>query len=127
MPKKEPELILSWFIPTPTVSEANCTEHWTKRYKRHKQQKAWVYGLFKANMPNLQLPVIVRLTRCGKKKLDEHDNLRTSLKYFCDAIADRLIPGLRPGLADSDPRIKWTYDQVISDRLGVKVEFFRLS
>jgi hypothetical protein len=125
MPKQEPKCILSWFIPASSVSEANRSEHWTKRYKRNKQQKAWIYALFKTHMPNLELPVTVRLTRFSKKKLDEHDNLPMSMKYFCDAIADRLIPGLRPGIADSDPRITWKYAQEISERQGIKIEFFR--
>jgi len=120
----EPTPAISWFIPIKTVSEANCSEHWTKKHKRHKEQKLWIYSLFKTNLPNLRLPVTIKLTRHGKKLLDD-DNLPVSMKYFRDAIADCLIPGKRPGQADSDPRIVWTYAQLVSDRVGVKIEIYK--
>ncbi len=45
-----------------------------------------------------------------------------AFKYVADAIADQLIPGLRPGMADDDPRITWEYAQEKAKKLGVRIE-----
>lgn len=117
---------LKWKIPVYTVSEANCSEHWTKKKKRHESQKKWIKLSF-WNSQNFifKLPCIIKMTRKGKKVLDD-DNLPVSMKYIRDAIADHLFPGQAPGQADNDKRIKWEYDQIKSKEIGVIVEFFVL-
>lgn len=106
-------------LPIKTISEINTFEHWTKRYARSKAQKSAVKLLFR-EFGNIELPCIVLLRRIGKRFLDD-DNLPTALKYVRDAIADSLIPGLNPGVADGDKRIQWHYDQVKGKQYGVRV------
>lgn len=59
---------------------------------------------------DIKLPCIVRFTRVSPGHLDE-DNLLFSFKSIRDFIADKLIPGLKPGQADGSPKIKWEYLQ----------------
>jgi hypothetical protein len=49
--------------------------------------------------------------------LDEHDNLRSSLKWVVDSIAGLLLPNLAEGRADDDKRISWSYNQ---ERRGIR-------
>ena len=117
--------IIDWFAPIHTVSEANCTEHFWKKKKRHDLQKKWIMVLFKKESPRCKVPVPckIKLTRFGKRKLDS-DNLPVSMKYVRDAIADQIFPGLAAGKADDDERIEWRYGQQISSEIGVGIEFF---
>lgn len=110
-------------MPIYTVSEANTHQHWTKAKKRHDLQKMWVKLLFRSLEEPVKLPCRIKLVRLGKKKLDS-DNLPMSLKWVRDAIADQIIPGLRPGKADDDERITWEYGQEISKDIAVRVEIF---
>ena len=51
-----------------------------------------------------------------RKLMDEHDNLKASLKPLVDAIAASLR------LEDKDPRLRWQYAQVkTTGTLGVTV------
>lgn len=118
--------ILTWSLPIYTVSEANCHEHWSKKKKRHDLQKRWILVYFRQDGKKLSLPIHVKLTRIGKKKLDS-DNLPVSMKWIRDAIAENLLPGLAAGRADDDERITWEYDQVQGFEYGVNVEFFKSS
>jgi hypothetical protein len=111
-------------IDVRTVSEANCFEPWQKRHKRHQQQKLMVRIALTPLLcqPDIYFPCRVTVTRFAPRPLDAHDNLRMSLKYIVDQIADCLIPGLKPGRADDDPRIEWHYAQQISKFYYVKIE-----
>lgn len=103
--------MISVTIPVRIESESNKREHWSKGYSRKKNQAAGVRLVLatgKGAWP--ELPVIVTLTRAAPRLLDG-DNLQGALKHIRDAIADLLIPGLRPGQADGDPRITWVYAQ----------------
>jgi hypothetical protein len=97
-------------IPIRTVSEANCSQHWTKKHKRHKKQKGIVEYLLNTQKQDIDLPVEVILTRVAPRFLDS-DNLQSSLKYIRDSVASYLIPGGTDGQADSDDRIQWRYKQ----------------
>lgn len=102
-------MILTVTIPLRIVSEANSSEPWPKKAKRHKQQKM----LVKAYLPSVPflLPCTVMLIRHAPRPFDD-DNLQTAFKYIRDAVASWFVelPGL-PGQADSDPRITWKYVQ----------------
>lgn len=108
-----------------TVSESNVSEHWAKKGSRHRIQKRTIWAEFLRIRPVIILPTHIKLTRYGKRLLDDDDNLRTALKWVKDAIADQIIPGKRPGQADSDKRLTWEYAQTISKNYLVGIEFFR--
>jgi hypothetical protein len=117
------EKILDWIIPIHTISEANCSEHWSKKKKRHDIQKRWIKVYFKNEGQFIPLPCHVKLTRLGKRLLDS-DNLPVSMKWLRDEIANQLIPGLAAGRADDDKRITWEYAQEKSKEYKVIVTFF---
>lgn len=119
------EKIVDWDTYIKTVSEANSSEHWTKKAKRHRLQKKSIWAFFKRDNPNITLPCLIKLTRIGKKLLDD-DNLPVSMKYIRDAIADQIFPNLAPGQADNDKRLKWEYSQEIGSKYGVKIEIFKI-
>ncbi len=96
-------------IPIRLVSEANNTDHWTKKHKRKKK----ISLLLKTYLPDLgkcQLPCKVILTRVAPRRFD-FDNLVISFKHVRDQISGMLIPGLAAGRADDDDRIEWEYRQ----------------
>jgi|SRR5271157_2998663 len=111
---------ISWQIPLETISEANTSEHWTKKHKRHKHQKSVIAWQFMTEKPDISLPCKVRLTRISPRSLDD-DNLRMAFKWIRDAIADNLIPGKAAGRADDDKRIFWEYAQEKGPK-GIKVD-----
>lgn len=105
--------LLRWTrVDVRTVSESNTFEHWRARSRRHSEQKFVVKKSFESwKKENLSFPVHVHVTRIAPRKLDEHDNLRSSLKYIVDAISEILIPGKSVGRADDSGEIIWHYDQ----------------
>jgi hypothetical protein len=102
------------------ISEANNFDHWTKKYKRKKniQKMIWFYFI---TAPPIPLPCEVHLTRYGKKLLDQ-DNLVHCFKSAIDQIASHIIPGLKPGQADSSIHISWHYHQEIAKFYAFKME-----
>lgn len=113
----------SWTINIHTVSEANCNAHWRVKSERHRQQK-WVIRRWSLqnNIGSTTLPCTIKLTRLAPLELDEDDNLRMSVKYIKDYIADQIIPGLAAGRADGDKRIKWIYGQEKHPILKLRIE-----
>jgi hypothetical protein len=103
--------IISWHLPIKIANEANSSEHWLKTSKRHKLQKKRIKLQFLKEKPKINLPCTCVLTRIAPRKLDEHDNLRSSMKWCVDAIAAELTGNHIPGQADSDKRITWEYKQ----------------
>lgn len=128
-----------WHLPVEAANEANSSEHWTKKHKRHTNQHKWVKYEFWKNKVTLldDSKVKIKMIRVSPRKFDQDDNLPMSLKYIKDKIADCLIPGKPMGVTDSDPRIVWEYDQISSKVAqqqlnfkfvrGVIVEFYDLS
>ncbi len=104
-------------IPLRIISEANTTEHWSKKSARHRKQKYLVCLFLRPVISTISLPCHVQLTRIAPRMLDEHDNLRSSLKWVVDSIAGLLLPNLADGRADDDKRISWAYDQ---ERRGIR-------
>ncbi len=123
-----------WEIPLKTVSEANCSEHWRVKSKRHKLQQFFIRSLFKHEAKSIGLPCYVSLTRLSPRLLDD-DNLRMAFKWIRDEISECLIPLMRKtyinkqgniqeikGRADCDPRISWGYNQQKSRKMGIRIE-----
>jgi hypothetical protein len=117
------EKILEWELPIKTESEMNMSEHWGTRASRANTQKRMINLAFHSHSP-IELPCTVRLIRISQRELDG-DNLQGAFKYVRDAIADNLIPGLKPGRADGDPRITWEYDQEKGKPIHVKIIFYK--
>lgn len=96
-------------IPLRLISAANAREHWAKKARRVKQERAAAIIIQKH-----PLPCTVTIVRHGKRRLDG-DNLQSACKALRDGIADRL------GVDDADPRVTWKYDQDIQSYYGVTV------
>lgn len=116
----------SWYIPLKTVSESNCSEHWTKKAKRHRTQQKFIKLLINNDISKATLPCHIKVTRISTRSLD-YDNLVSSQKWVVDAVCDSLIPGLKPGRADGDKRITVSYDQRKGAILGVEIGITSLS
>lgn len=97
-------------VPIKIVSESNCSEHWTKKAKRHRLHQMVTRSILEENGFEQTLPCQVSLTRCSPRFLDD-DNLRGAFKWIRDVISLMLIPGKPTGHSDNDPRIKWQYFQ----------------
>ena len=91
-------------MPIHLISEANNTEHWTVKHRRKKQIKIIMRSAFNRRKKP-ELPVKIIFTRVAPRSLDI-DNLWHSMKTPIDTACDWLIPGLKPGHADSDKRIE---------------------
>ncbi len=122
-------LVKEWILPIDTVSESNTHQHWTALHKRKKKQERAILIAWNLDKPKIDFPCIVRLTRISMRFCDD-DNLPTCFKKIRDQIAFHLT-GLPNGRGDSDPRIKWEYDQVKGKiqghGRGVKIEFLNES
>lgn len=116
--------VVNWHLPIRTASEANSSEHWNKKAKRHKLQKRWIKAAFHRERPQIALPALVVLTRLAPRALDCQDNLPCSMKYIVDAIAEELTGNYVPGRADGDKRITWEYHQEKGEpkEYAVKIE-----
>ncbi len=116
-------MTVKWILPIKIISEPNTNHHWSVKYKRGKEQKKQIWLAFYNDQPKIRLPCEVTLTRIGPRKLDE-DNLIASFKAVRDEIADHLIPGKKPGQADSDFRITWDYKQEPSKNILSKNKYW---
>ncbi len=110
-------------MPIKTVSELNCSDHWGKKHRRHKNQQKCVALVLNPIRNKIPIPCHIHLTRFAPGKLNKHDNLPASMKYIVDACCAIITGDFRPGRADDDDRISISYDQVHSSQYGVKLEF----
>lgn len=117
-------LVKEWKLNLKTVSEANCSQHWTKVAKRKKMQREIIGWKWLADPPRIRTPCTVKLIRIGSKPLDVGDNLPMAFKAVRDVIADYLLPGRAPGFADASPLITWEYDQKKGSPQGIIVQFY---
>jgi len=116
--KKSKEFTIK--IPIKTYSKSNTSEHWAQASKRAKHQKDIVkLSLLTQKKP--ELPCEIVITRIAPRSLDK-DNLGGALKTIIDTVCDWLIPGLAPGRADGDKRIKIDFDQKKGDVKEYAVE-----
>lgn len=103
--------LITWHLPIKIANEANSSEPWMKKAKRHRLQKRRIKEQFLFDKPEIPLPLKVILTRIAPRELDSHDNLRVAMKWIVDAIAAELTGNYVPGRADSDKRIQWEFKQ----------------
>ena len=110
-------------IPVYTKSEANSSEHWTRKRSRSTNQKMWTRYAFArdCSVDKVPMPCHIKMTRHAPRTLDS-DNLPVSMKHIRDQIADLLIPGLAPGRADGSDQFTWEYAQQKSAMYSVKIE-----
>lgn len=113
----------SWVLNIRTVSEANCSEHWTVKNKRHQWQKFLIKQWWKEQKPEYSLPLTITLTRMAPRKLDKEDNLPMAFKWIKDSIADQIFPGKAAGRADDSDKLIWQFDQVSAKSYAIKIEF----
>jgi hypothetical protein len=101
---------LEFTVPIKIESEMNKRDHWAVRKKRFDAQRTAVWAAWprKRGKPQtLPLPVVVTLTRIGKRRLDD-DNCAGGCKAVRDQIAMML------GVDDGDVnRVTWVYEQEI--------------
>lgn len=124
-------------LPIKTVSEANSTEHWTKKSKRHKEQAFFVRMAYLQYIGQVTLPVTITMTRCAPRELDKQDNLPMSFKWIVDELSDLVFRDRvtktcvsktgrtveTRGRNDSDSRIIWVYKQEKRKQMAVIIEF----
>ena len=108
-----------------TFSEANKTDHWICKNQRRKTQKLQVWAVLHNSSPSINPPCLIKLTRLSSRMMDS-DNLVGAFKWIRDEIANYINPGKRPGMADSDTRIKWEYAQEKSKKRSIRIEIFSL-
>ena len=101
----------TWLIQVKTISEANCSQHWSVKRKRHKMQQSVTYYSMMQHAAGIKPPVHIKLSRCENRLLDD-DNLPSSMKFLTDQIASYFFPGLAAGRADGQKGISFKYDQV---------------
>lgn len=99
-------------IPLHTISESNARQHWAKRAKRVKAQRATTCMALRAH-PAIEKQrwamrctdgLMVTLTRIAPRTLDT-DNAAGAMKAVRDGVADAL------GIKDNDARCRWSYKQ----------------
>lgn len=125
---------LVWYLPIKTVSEANCSEHWTRKSKRHRQQQFLVKQLFVKEFNKIPIPCQIKLVRLSPRALDS-DNLVLAFKWIRDEISENIFFEKRSyyvnkrgkivpikGREDSNPLVKWEYDQEKNPVLGIRIE-----
>lgn len=133
--------MISFDLPIKTVSEANCSEHWSVKAKRHRQQQWFIRLAYSRYLPNLVIDTSlgqpcyqIKMIRIAPRKLDD-DNLVSAFKWIRDELSELLIPEKAmsyidkkgktqklKGRADSDERIVWKYDQLIDRAYSVRIE-----
>lgn len=112
---------VSFTLPLKTLSEANLSEHWTKRAARHKEQKLMVGYAMTQVKQLVKMPCTIIMKRYGKRLLDAHDNLPISFKHVADQISKEITGDIRPGRADNNPGLTFKYDQEKSKEYFIKV------
>ncbi|MGZ7043553.1 MAG: hypothetical protein ACXVHM_03085 [Methanobacterium sp.] len=120
---------ITWQLPLKIANEANSNEHWAVKSRRHKHQKARIKSEFLKDNPEITIPCTCILTRIAPRKLDDHDNLRVSMKWVVDAIAAELTGNHVPGRADDNSGIIWEYKQEKGKvrEYGLRVEIIKES
>lgn len=123
-----------WDIPIKTCDETNAYENPHIKTRRHKQQQFFIRQQFIREARELPLPCSITFVRLAPKQMDEEDNLRMAFKWIKDEMGALLFPDkvayyitkkgatrCNKGHADSDPRVKWRYDQKKATRLSIRI------
>ena len=127
--------MIKWEIPLKTVSEANSSEYWRVKRKRHEEQQFIIRSLFLKEHAPIVLPCTITLSRLSPRLLDCEENLPMAFKWIKDEIGACIFPEKvivyrnkkgklvkNKGHADSDPRITWQYDQKKQQQQGIRIE-----
>lgn len=114
---------IDFLVPVLLVSEANQREHWAKKSRRKKSQRAAVRLAWnRLNVPRPSLPVALRLTRIVPKRrfIRDKDNLVSSFKAVIDEVADCI--------GENDKNILWLEDsfQQEAGEISVRVEIIEM-
>ena len=110
-------------LPLKVTNEGNCNENWRTKHARHKKQQTMIQLLCRHPVQFVKLPCKIHMVRYAPRMLDVADNLPYSFKWLNDAVCDLLIPGLKAGRADGDPRISLSCGQEKSKHYGLKIVF----
>lgn len=108
------KVVQSVRLPLRLRSFANLRLHWRKKASIIKEHRLTAYLMTKRE----DVPVTVRITRCGPRKMDRDNNI-SAMKGVIDGIADRLK------VDDGDERINWEYGQQVAQGYSVLVEFIQ--
>lgn len=108
--------------PIKLANEANSSEGWRAKNKRHKQQKKQVFCCMLLVKQLIEMPCVLKVTRFAPKMLDRHDNLPYSAKWVMDQLCAEITGDHRPGRADGYEGFTFQYDQVKSKKYYVKIE-----
>lgn len=108
-------------LPIKTVSEANISEPWQKKMRRHREQKSMISYAMSQIGDRIHLPCKIILKRYGKRLLDAHDNLPISFKHILDHICAHITGDKRPGRADGYAGFTFVYDQEKSKEYFIKI------
>lgn len=118
------KLLAEWILPIKTVSELNSHEHWRISHSRHTKQKNEVKLRYRQERASFAPPAHIVLTRLSPRTLDS-DAIGGALKWVRDALADCIIPGLKPGRADDAKYgLTWHTQQQTAKIKGVKIQIF---
>ena len=104
----------------------NMHDSWVDKHARSTAHKRAIRAQWRETKSQVSLPCQVIFTRLSPRELDD-DNLPSAFKYIRDALSNLLIPGLAPGRADNDKRIKWEYHQEISPKRAIRVQIIPLA
>jgi hypothetical protein len=94
-------------------------EPWHVRGARARTHRRAAYLALMAQQPLPALPVVVTLTRFGKRLLDGDNLSGSTMKAIRDGVQDAYA------VDDADPRYEWRYRQEKSKDYGVGIEIRR--
>ena len=108
-------------LPIRTMSEANVSEPWQTRARRHREQKELVRAVLSFVRSKIPLPCTITMRRYGVRMLDAHDNLPISFKHILDHICAHITGDKRPGRADGYQGFTFKYEQEKSKDYFIKI------
>lgn len=108
------ELDINLEIQSPNAA----ANHWGKRHTMNIRNRNLLGKIWLTVQPKPQVPCVVFIKRlfCSKQKEYDFVNYVAACKGIQDILADLLIPGLKPGRADSSKDIHWDFQQERSNR-----------
>lgn len=117
-------------LPIRTQSEANLREFWAKKAARRNKQSLILSDAWAKTHPEISTlqtqKIHITLTRIAPRQLDAYDNLPMSFKGILDTLADLILPGCKPGRADSklDLSVSYAQRKGAPKQYAVEIEIF---
>lgn len=102
--------IVEFTVPIKILSEANNSDHWTKKRVRKDEIRNAIDHAWLVIDDKPKPPCRILISRIAPRLLD-YDNLVYSMRAVTNRIAELLLPGLAPGRADGDARLRFEYAQ----------------